>query len=282
MLKLFAAEQLEYYEYGFGYNCDYEFPIMHTHDYWEFFYALHDVEHIINGVKEIIHKNTIYIIRPKDVHLIKAHEIGTNKGPNIFNIKTTSKAIKELTDTLDLNLFDKLCNDGGVHAVISESTASFILKNYVSTLLWSNDINNNLIIIKNAMMIFLTHLYPNFYQISNSSIEQLNEVEDIVKKMNDISNFNKSIKDMSKNSHYSYMQLTRLFKDTTGLTMQDYFLNIKLSYAASQLKLTNDLIENIANEIGISSLSHFNQIFKKKYNMTPGKYRKVKLTKEIK
>ncbi|MFQ7077026.1 MAG: AraC family transcriptional regulator [Christensenellaceae bacterium] len=45
------------------------------------------------------------------------------------------------------------------------------------------------------------------------------------------------ISEITAESNYSYMQLTRLFRKTTGMTMQDYFLYVKLEYAAQQLRL---------------------------------------------
>ena len=70
------------------------------------------------------------------------------------------------------------------------------------------------------------------------------------------------------------MQLTRLFRKTTGMTMQDYFLYVKLEYAAQQLRLTKRLTIDISNDIGIFSLSHFNHIFKRRFGITPGEYRR--------
>lgn len=56
--------------------------------------------------------------------------------------------------------------------------------------------------------------------------------------------------------------------------MHEYFLNIKLDAAATMLRSTNRLILDISNDIGITSLSHFNHIFKEKYGVSPSRYRK--------
>lgn len=82
------------------------------------------------------------------------------------------------------------------------------------------------------------------------------------------------ISEITAESNYSYMQLTRLFRKTTGMTMQDYFLYVKLEYAAQQLRLTKRLTIDISNDIGIFSLSHFNHIFKRRFGITPGEYRR--------
>ena len=62
-------------------------------------------------------------------------------------------------------------------------------------------------------------------------------------------------------------------KDLFDLTGQEFFTNIKLQYATSQLLLTNRLILDISNDIGITSLSHFNHLFKQKYGVSPSQYR---------
>ena len=59
--------------------------------------------------------------------------------------------------------------------------------------------------------------------------------------------------------------------------MHEYFLNIKLNAAATMLKNTNRLILDISNDIGITSLSHFNHIFKEKYGVSPNRYRKERV-----
>ena len=63
-----------------------------------------------------------------------------------------------------------------------------------------------------------------------------------------------------------------------GAFLHFYFANFfRMSCAAApttMLRNTNRLILDISNDIGITSLSHFNHIFKEKYGISPNRYRK--------
>ena len=60
---------------------------------------------------------------------------------------------------------------------------------------------------------------------------------------------------------------------STGKTLNEYMLGLKLTHAKEQLRFTGLTTLEISSDIGFSSLSHFNHIFKKAFGMTPSKYR---------
>lgn len=53
----------------------------------------------------------------------------------------------------------------------------------------------------------------------------------------------------------------------------DYLLNQHLSFAISLIKTSNLSINEIAFRSGFNSQAHFCNCFKKKYNVSPKKYR---------
>ena len=55
---------------------------------------------------------------------------------------------------------------------------------------------------------------------------------------------------------------------------KSYFMKFFNEVAAKLLTTTSDDIINIAINTGFDNLSYFNRCFKKKYGITPGKYRK--------
>ena len=59
-----------------------------------------------------------------------------------------------------------------------------------------------------------------------------------------------------------------------GTTCIEYINDYRLNIATNMLLTTNSQITEIATSIGITNLSYFNRIFKKKYNMTPKEYRR--------
>jgi AraC-like DNA-binding protein len=66
----------------------------------------------------------------------------------------------------------------------------------------------------------------------------------------------------------------KFFKETMGMSFVQYLNDYRLEVAAKLLTTTSDDIINIAINTGFDNLSYFNRCFKKKYGITPGKYRK--------
>ncbi len=276
MLRLKAQNQLEYYPHGFGYNCDYEFPFLHTHDYWEFDFIRYDISHQINGVTDTVYANSIVIVKPNDEHLLRAlpSKFNANKAPTHLNVKVTKEKLRELLGTVDPQLYSLLEKSSPITKQLSDDTSVSVLNNFLSALLWSTNVENNLAMLKTAVFLITSLCYNEIYGNSNGNLGMPPEISDIINKFNSKKYIGYSIAEIAAECNYSYMQLTRLFRKSTGMTMQDYFQYVKLDYAANQLRLTKRLILDISNDIGISSLSHFNHIFKKRFGVTPGEYRR--------
>lgn len=74
---------------------------------------------------------------------------------------------------------------------------------------------------------------------------------------------------------YSESYVSHRFKFHWGVTFSQYLKDTRLKYIEYYLKTTNYSLKNIADLVGIESLSYLNRIFKEKYNVTPLKYRKL-------
>ena len=66
----------------------------------------------------------------------------------------------------------------------------------------------------------------------------------------------------------------KFFKESMGMSFINYLNDYRLETAANKLRATDDNILEIAIACGFNNLSYFNRSFKKKYKITPGKYRK--------
>ena len=276
MLKLKAQNQLEYFPHGFGYNCDYEFPFLHSHDYWEFDFVRYDISHQLNGKTETVYANSIIIVKPQDEHLLRAlpSNYNPNNSPTHLNVKVTSEKLRSLLCTIDERLYGLLEKSSPITKHLNDDSSVSVLNNFLSTLLWSTNTEQNLVMLRTAVFMITSLCYREIYGNSDGTFGMPTEINDIINKLNSKKYLACPISAIATECNYSYMQLTRLFRKYTGMTMQDYFQYVKLEYAASQLRLTKRLILDISNDVGISSLSHFNHIFKKRFGVTPGEYRK--------
>lgn len=64
------------------------------------------------------------------------------------------------------------------------------------------------------------------------------------------------------------------FKKHTGENLQSYLINYKLVLAENRIRHSHLSLENIALDLGFTDLSHLNKLFKRKFGVMPGKYRK--------
>lgn len=82
---------------------------------------------------------------------------------------------------------------------------------------------------------------------------------------------NRFAKDLFMNPSY----LSALFKNEVGMTLTEYVNKKRLKYSATLLKDTNIPIQEVASNCGIPDIHYFTRLFKREYDITPRKYRKM-------
>lgn len=79
---------------------------------------------------------------------------------------------------------------------------------------------------------------------------------------------------LSEQFYISKFHLSREFKQMYGVTIGNYILAQRITYAKELLRFTNNSIETISEACGIPDTSYFNKVFRKSENMTATQYRK--------
>lgn len=82
-----------------------------------------------------------------------------------------------------------------------------------------------------------------------------------------------TLKELSVFFGYSERQMIRILKTYTGENFASLIRSVKLSKACELLRQPDIRLSDIINEVGYSNASHFYDSFRKKYGMTPSKYR---------
>lgn len=80
---------------------------------------------------------------------------------------------------------------------------------------------------------------------------------------------------------YSASHFMRWFKSMTGSGFAGYLIEYRLGRAALALRDTDDTVLAVSEAAGFDNLSNFNRLFKKKYGMTPGRFRKQSLKNSV-
>jgi len=92
--------------------------------------------------------------------------------------------------------------------------------------------------------------------------------------LNDSENFTKPVSEIVSNSYYSHAAVSGAFKKHLGMTMVEYVIERRLEYAAELLSNTTLSALEICSKSGYDSFSYFIKQFKRKYGVTPHKFRK--------
>ncbi|MBU7583888.1 MAG: helix-turn-helix transcriptional regulator [Nostoc sp. TH1S01] len=71
----------------------------------------------------------------------------------------------------------------------------------------------------------------------------------------------------------SMYHFSRLFKQSTGFAPHQYVINCRIAKAKKLLKGTEKTIEQISEQVGFQSQSHFTNVFRKFMGITPKAYR---------
>lgn len=74
--------------------------------------------------------------------------------------------------------------------------------------------------------------------------------------------------------HMSISAVSLLFKRKAGKSYSDYLLEIRINKAEELLRLTNDSVEDIAEQVGYNDYFYFLKIFKKATGISPTVFRK--------
>ena len=86
---------------------------------------------------------------------------------------------------------------------------------------------------------------------------------------------NLSLEEVSARLGFDRSYFCRIFKIATGATFTEYLNYVRICKAETMLQHTQQSIIEISEQVGFSSVSYFNRIFKKYLNCSPRFYRTV-------
>lgn len=83
---------------------------------------------------------------------------------------------------------------------------------------------------------------------------------------------------LSEKFYINKFYLTRLFRETFGISVNNYLIQVRIAHAKILLGSSDMSVEKIGFECGIGNANYFTKVFKKWEGMPPGEYRKKKRT----
>lgn len=86
-----------------------------------------------------------------------------------------------------------------------------------------------------------------------------------------------TLNEVAGHFHFSQAYCSRLIKEYTGKSFTAIIQSIKFKKAVSLLENSNISITEISHLVGFENVEHFIRLFKKRYDVTPGQYRRSTL-----
>lgn len=262
------------------------------HDFWEIIYIDKGKINGFIGEKPYpLSQGEALIIEPNIFHNLWVED---NKSANIINIsfniekevlKNFSKKVIKLSD------FHKEI----LRKIIEESRRTFSGSNNLWIKdLWSGDRICNKEdfasedLIKNYLEIFIVELSRKIICNNRKKEYSINEkvnnedINNMLKYMNEHIDSNLTIKDISTNFHVCETTIKQMFKKYFNMGVIEYFRNMKIEQAKIYIREGKMNFTEISQRLGYSSIHHFSKQFSKIVKMSPREYNNILFDKKLK
>jgi len=243
---------------------------MHSHIYYEIVVIYGGpVTQICNGIKYVMEKNDLFILKPGDTHMFQASPTSSH-----LNISVTVKEFEKICKTIDSNLFQSINNAAPLLIKIPEVESNYLVyltdqikidRNDSNSKQYSAPIKN---IIYNLLNSFFN--YFEFQSFNNTSLPIW--LSEYIETLSKPENLEKRISDLYEIAPYSLSMLNTYFKKYFGKPLVAYVKQLRLEYAVKLLLHSSYPISMIANKISYTT-SHFIHVFTAFYGISPNSFR---------
>lgn len=257
--------------------CSNRIAVPHTHDYLELAYVLRgSAVHKFNETDEkMITKGDYFIVDYRTVHSYHSIDgcdfamINCLFLPQLvdkslaycrdFQTLLRHYLIQVSGDDIQLHLANRIFRDadGKIVYLLNEMMAEYEEKD-VS---WLEIIRTKII-----DLLILTAR-----KISHSQPQDI--VSRVIAQIHKNYNQNLMLKNIAADMNYSLPYISKLFKDTTGLTFRLYLQKTRIEEACRMLANTNEKVLCIAKAVGYSDVDFFSRVFKASTGTTPQQFR---------
>ncbi len=233
--------------------------IYHRHEFHEVILILEGtVTHKINTVSYPMQKGDCVILTPKDEHSFTAQ----SEDMKLIGLSVLNDEILALG-----NIF-------GINPLLSGDPILFSCANRLrdietQAVRCCNVIDDN----ENKLLLSLVlSIYKTARNTAQIHIPQA--LAEAVSQMENSDNLKEGVAALVKLSNYSYPHLYRLMRQYYRVTPHDLVFKLRLDTAYSMLLQSDMPVEEIAENVGFMSVSHFNKVFCGRFGVTPAKLRK--------
>lgn len=242
---------------------------MHNHNYYEYFIITSGkIVHEVNGQTQYLKAGDLLFIRPSDTH---RYNIDKTTACSIINVSFSARHFDRLVAYLDNPGMEKLCTAEMPPSICLSMQRLTALKRKHNALNLCSGPNELLAMLKSLLADTFCYMLMEYEQ--QAQIDLKNPLHPALLQMNTPESIEEGLPALLRYSGFSHGHLCRIMKKEYNTTPIKYITELRLQYAANLLVTTDYDILSISVRLGFSSLSYFITIFKKKYGVTPSRYR---------
>lgn len=161
-----------------------------------------------------------------------------------------------------------LCHSGEGGALIK--LFYYIAETYCNNLLYANNIVNQLL---STFFSIILRDYSSFIEFVGENTPCLELIPSIMQYM-EINYVHTNIQDIADHFGFNASYLGQMFKKSTGSTLVDALIQVRISKAKKLLTSSSLSVELISERVGYTDTTYFIRIFKRLTGFTPLQYRK--------
>ena len=226
--------------------------IYHAHDFYEWIIVLEgNCEHYVNETQVHMEKNMCALLCPGDRHKF----IRQSADVQVISLSVEQAEMQRFADAFQMELKKNFCTSLSLEQ--SRSILNFY-QAYRET--------DYKMLLANLMKI-----YADAFGEAEDAVPAL---QFAVTEMMQMENLRQGTPRLIELSGYSKSHLQRLMHKHYGVSLHEFVLHARMEMAYNLLTLTNMHMEELSEQLGYASFSHFNKIFKQNYGITPAALRK--------
>lgn len=253
----------------------------HTHNFIELEIITNgSANHIVEGKTYSIKKGDVIVIMPSFVH-----ELQNVKNLEHFNFKFDLEKLILLENDIEklsgfqslfiIQPFHQYNRDYKSHLFLDEDQLNNVkMLCELIYMEWINKKDGYKWVIKSYFLSLITYLSRNFSPNTTSSSLKIQDIVNTVTYIQENLSNKITLSMLSTMACLSERQYSRVFKEVYGLSPIEYVINCRLTQACRMMKNSHKSLTEIYIACGFGDKVSFSRLFKNRYLITPGQYRK--------
>lgn len=221
--------------------------------------------------------NDIIVVNSNELHKITGDMDNTIYYAIIFDTKFV---LSNMLDACDVKYINPINQNDIIfnNKITGDAEMVSLLKNIISE--YENKNNYFELAIKSYIYWLLVLLLRQYTKADKSDrvcryrASNLNKLNKLLVYIEENYEQSLTVKDLAHTFNTSCSSLQHLFKKSTGRTLLEYIISLRI-YKAEQLLRTTDMsVTEIALSVGIEDVNYFSRLYKKHKGISPSSYRK--------